>query len=616
MNSDSAPQPGRIVTFYSYKGGTGRSMAVANVAWILASIGKRVLAIDWDFEAPGLHRYFHPFLRDKELTSSRGLIDFFLEFNAAARMVPDDAPMDGADAWYQSYANLLPYAYSLDWKFPLDTVTGKQGTLDFVPAGQQGPSYAVNVTSFDWRAFYEQLGGGVFIEAMKAKLRANYDYVIVDSRTGISDTAGICTVQMPDDIVLCFTLNQQSVKGAAAVADSASSQRVRANGEPSVKIWPVPTRVELNEKERLNAALDMARSVFQRHLGHLTRVERNAYWGSVQVLYQPYFAYEETLATFADRRGQTASILASMEAIASYLHRSPVTLGAMNESDRLRGLELFKLAAPKPLPAQAVIAPNRSEESVFLSYPSSERAVARVFAAAMQKQGVNVQWDGILQPGDPWRDILARELESSLIMVLIVGATIADNQLAEINFALHLDKRIAPVLLPGLGTNSLPEPLQALYATFIDDPSSVESTANSFAVQIAKLLAVPPMAPPSKPIIVDPDDPQRGQWGGQAASNGRRLSAAVTSATSDWFNIALEVSVIAGGTPLDSDVEFHLHPTFANSVARVKPNEGRAELHLSAWGAFTVGVSTDGGRTRLELDLAADPSFPAAFRAR
>jgi len=55
-------QPGKIVTFYSYKGGTGRSMALANVAWILASNGKRVLAIDWDLEAPGLHRYFTPFL--------------------------------------------------------------------------------------------------------------------------------------------------------------------------------------------------------------------------------------------------------------------------------------------------------------------------------------------------------------------------------------------------------------------------------------------------------------------------------------------------------------------------------------------------------------------------
>jgi cellulose biosynthesis protein BcsQ len=33
---------GKIVTFYSYKGGTGRTMALANVAWILASSGLKV----------------------------------------------------------------------------------------------------------------------------------------------------------------------------------------------------------------------------------------------------------------------------------------------------------------------------------------------------------------------------------------------------------------------------------------------------------------------------------------------------------------------------------------------------------------------------------------------
>src|SRR5262249_22921003 len=71
---------GKIITFYSYKGGTGRSMALANVAFILASHEKKVLMIDWDLEAPGLHRYFQPLLIDPELTSTEGLIDFVWDF--------------------------------------------------------------------------------------------------------------------------------------------------------------------------------------------------------------------------------------------------------------------------------------------------------------------------------------------------------------------------------------------------------------------------------------------------------------------------------------------------------------------------------------------------------
>lgn len=58
----TGPRDGQVVTFYSYKGGTGRTMALANTAWILAANGQRVLVADWDLESPGLHRFYAPFL--------------------------------------------------------------------------------------------------------------------------------------------------------------------------------------------------------------------------------------------------------------------------------------------------------------------------------------------------------------------------------------------------------------------------------------------------------------------------------------------------------------------------------------------------------------------------
>src|SRR5436305_1706735 len=99
------PPRGRIVTFYSFKGGAGRSMALANVAWILASRGERVLVIDWDLEAPGLHRYFAPFLRDGDLHETEGLIEFVWEF-AAMALTPVEGGMAAAQApggvpWYE-----------------------------------------------------------------------------------------------------------------------------------------------------------------------------------------------------------------------------------------------------------------------------------------------------------------------------------------------------------------------------------------------------------------------------------------------------------------------------------------------------------------------------------
>jgi MinD-like ATPase involved in chromosome partitioning or flagellar assembly len=53
-----AATEGTVVTFYSYKGGVGRTFALANVATLLALWGYRILCVDWDLEAPGLSLYF------------------------------------------------------------------------------------------------------------------------------------------------------------------------------------------------------------------------------------------------------------------------------------------------------------------------------------------------------------------------------------------------------------------------------------------------------------------------------------------------------------------------------------------------------------------------------
>src|SRR5262245_15361476 len=173
---------GQIVTFYAYKGGTGRTMTLANVAWILASNGRRVLAIDWDLEAPGLHRFFHPFLEDRNGTSTPGLIDFLndtisgVATSGKGDIVSADRPID-----------ILPYVQSVKWEFD------RGGYLDLMIAGKFDANYPFRVNTFPWQPFYEALGGAAF-DRLRLYLRHEYDDILIDSRTGISDTSGICTV--------------------------------------------------------------------------------------------------------------------------------------------------------------------------------------------------------------------------------------------------------------------------------------------------------------------------------------------------------------------------------------------------------------------------------------
>ena len=99
---------GRVVTFYSFKGGTGRTMALANVAWILAANGKRVLVVDWDLESPGLHRFYHPFMDGEVMASASGIIDMIREFEDAA-VRHGERESD----WRAYYADVRRFAFSL-----------------------------------------------------------------------------------------------------------------------------------------------------------------------------------------------------------------------------------------------------------------------------------------------------------------------------------------------------------------------------------------------------------------------------------------------------------------------------------------------------------------------
>lgn len=360
---------GRIITFYSYKGGTGRTMALANVAWIAASKGYRVLAVDWDLESPGLHRYFHPFLLDKQLRSSRGVIDMIREFAAATldrSPLPDDDPL-----WLHQYAQVFQYAISLNWGFP------DGGRLDLLPPGQQDPSYTKAVSTFDWDTFYERQNGGAFLDALRENMRRHYDYVLIDSRTGLSDAAGICTIHLPDVVVDCFTMSDQSIEGAAAVARSIVNQR--ETGEP-VRIVPVPMRVEDAEQFKLEAGRDIARLRFGHFLTGLSPEEVETYWGDVEIPYKPFYAYEEILAPFGDRPRMENSLLAAFERLTRVLTDGAVqTAAQLPDTDRRQWLAEFERTRPVP------------GHDVVISYATVDRVWADWISAELSHAGLTVR---------------------------------------------------------------------------------------------------------------------------------------------------------------------------------------------------------------------------------
>ncbi len=611
-DDEDRPRNGRILTFYSYKGGTGRSMTLANAAWILASHGMRVLAIDWDFEAPGLHRYFRPFLEDAELSNTPGLIDFFVNFVEASHIAGDsstDSPST-ARPWFVEQASLAPYAVSLDHEFP----TG--GTLDLVGAGQQDASYGLRVNSFRWDSFYEQMGGGVFLEMVKERLRAAYDFILIDSRTGLSDTSGICTVQMPDELVVFFTLNRQSIVGAAATAASADAQRRLPSGEPVIKVWPVPTRVDTSEQDRLARAREIARAQFAPFLWHIPLSARPDYWGSIEVQYFPYYAYEETLATIADTPRHTTSLLFQTERIVERLSGDKLS--------RVTGSKITKMAPYATGERELLLARYQPDEPAhaahfFLSFASADNptSLVRRVASSINQQfgpGAAVWSDLVSRPGGDFRRAIEEQLRASDLVIVFVGRNYnrSSHSFQELGVAVAAGKPVIPVLING--ARRLPDAFKEL-GLMPEDGDVLSAEFPDFAEGLIERISDHNLV---RPAPIDVDDPNKGQFGRLSERSGRRLGARVTTSDRpDWFQVELTVDATDDSSPLNGAIEFHLHPTFRPPVANVTVSSARrGSLTVGAWGAFTVGAVADEGRTRLELDLAHLESAPREFRER
>ena len=217
---------GILYTFYSYKGGVGRSMALANVAALLSRWGHSVLAIDWDLEAPGLEKYFmkEPSLVVGSRKEKPGIVDLVTAFE-------NGRPIN----WEECLLQVYPF--------------GRDGSrLEILSAGQDSRDYVPKLQSIDWRRLFNDKGFGAYLEELRDEWLIKYDFVLVDSRTGITDIGGVCTIHLPDVLVVLFTANEQSLYGVIDVVERANAQYHKLPDEyerpPKLLCVPVPSRFE------------------------------------------------------------------------------------------------------------------------------------------------------------------------------------------------------------------------------------------------------------------------------------------------------------------------------------------------------------------------------------
>jgi len=456
---------GRVITFYSYKGGVGRSLLLANTAAALARWGHRVLCVDWDLEAPGLDHYFRPWMT----VEKPGIVDLVAEFSEKGTK-PN---------WINNVSRI--HIDSFDAKF------------DFISAGIFGSDYLQRAQSIDWENIYAKDGFGEFLEEIRSAWKSHYDFILIDSRTGISDLAGISTVHLPDQLVFVFTANYQSLNGvtntAARIVESRNQlpfDRERLLCLPVLSRFAVDKEYELANEwmGRVEEAVSpfylewLSRDIPSRTILLQTRIPESAYW-----------TFGERLPVVEDKAASSdpQSIVQPIFNIAALLahNLSGVQQLVLNRDaylasavrDRMRGFN-NSISDPRP------------SSTVFISAPFSDLALATELSESFRLRGLAVRgdWGTTVEYGDNWKQELLRELRIAKYLVVLIGSQLDERQSAAVEsfFALsvreHEGGRIIPVVLTMSGIKTIPSILRPL--TFID------GTTRSIAIIAEKCLQI------------------------------------------------------------------------------------------------------------------------------
>ncbi len=204
-----------VITFYSYKGGMGRSTALASFAAHYSyHLKKKVVILDCDFEAPGFTNYFD--LNDDILSRRNGVVEYLLDKQFLN---------NGIDI--------------KDYLFEISKEYSGEGEIHIMPAGNLSDSNIDlnNPESDIHRNHY--LEGLARIDISNTenivqhfkKLfkeieeRIKPDVILIDSRTGFNDIFGTMAFHLSSLIIGFFGNNIQTNPGLHFFIDTLNSKK-------------------------------------------------------------------------------------------------------------------------------------------------------------------------------------------------------------------------------------------------------------------------------------------------------------------------------------------------------------------------------------------------------
>ncbi|OBJ86614.1 hypothetical protein A5640_09595 [Mycobacterium asiaticum] len=348
---------------------------------------------------------------------------------------------------------------------------GLRGHLALIGPGAQDETYAGRLHSVNWSWLYQERGLGSVLERLRSRWTTAYDFVLVDSRTGITDIGGICTVQLPDVLVLMFTANRQSLDGAIDVAQRAVLARNhlpydRAN----LMTLPIPSRFDA--ERQYERAVEW-QSIFADNLAPLyddwavSGITPQQILERTTIPYSSYWSFGEELPILLEPKKNPSLISYHLETLAALVAHRLARSELLIESR-----DSFVDAA-----ARTGLRGGRYSWDVFISHARETGPLAQQLAGLLSERSLRVWVDETsLRSGENWSTSITDALSRSQNLVVLIGTTLEAFQEREVSAFLRqrIDEQSARKVFPVLtqDTKSAVPPLLAdtQYLSVHDQP--------------------------------------------------------------------------------------------------------------------------------------------------
>jgi len=250
-------------------------MAAVNVGILLCRhFSKKTLIVDWNLASPRSMIYLN------RLCSSptASLNDLFFEY---MKLIDGDGPITS-----NRLAQCLGRVNST-------SVTA----LDYLPASLE--NYVTeNYVTIDWTDFYKSYQGGRLVEYLRVQWEKAYNATLIISEQGLSDASSICTIQLPDVILVMMDMSRGGIQLSSDVIRRILMPGKKMDGR-EVKILPVLSKLESRvEYSLMDEALEMMREVFSKYLP--PGIDSTNYFDQMRIPFIPYYNYSHEIPALSD----------------------------------------------------------------------------------------------------------------------------------------------------------------------------------------------------------------------------------------------------------------------------------------------------------------------------